>query len=164
MTRNRATQENKPKRLALKDVVRVDSFEPVWVRCAKCSQLAYMTARRPEDRGECKCGRCGAIYRLSLGLNYAKRYTELPLWLKANFRGHVFWAVNEDHLNHMERVIQAELRERPVIQLPKAVRARFKTNQNMPFNLPSWILSAKNRPDLLRLIQRLRRSIPLSQK
>jgi len=30
----------------------------------------------------------------------------------------------------------------------------------MPFNLPAWILSAKNRPDLLRLIQRLRETIP----
>jgi hypothetical protein len=109
--------------------------------------------------GECTCLACGAIYNLSLGQNYATRYLNLPLWLKANFRGHTFWAVNGDHLDHLERVIHAELRERPVIQLAK-VRKRFRTNQNMPFNLPAWILSAKNRPDLLRLIQRLRKTIP----
>jgi hypothetical protein len=148
MARNRNAQETKSNRLALKDVVRVDTFKPVWVSCSRCSELAYMTQRWPEGTGECKCLGCGAIYSLSLGQNYATRYLKLPLWLKANFRGHIFWAANGDHLDHLERVIQAELRERPVIQLAK-VRERFRTNQNMPFNLPPWILSAKNRPDLL---------------
>jgi hypothetical protein len=68
-------------------------------------------------------------------------------------------SLNEEHLDHLERVIKAELRERPVIQLAK-IRIRYKTNQNMPFNLPSWVLSAKNRPGLLRLIARLRKTIP----
>jgi hypothetical protein len=159
MARNRNTQVKLDNRLTLNDVARVDSFEPVWICCSRCSELAYMTPRWPESKGECKCISCGAIYNLSLGHGYATRYLELPLWLKANFRSHTFWAVNGDHLNHLERVIQAELRERPVIQQAK-VRERFKTNQNMPFNLPAWILSAKNRPDLLRLIQRLRKTIP----
>jgi len=118
-----------------------------------------MTPRWPERSGECRCGQCGAIYRLSLGTNLSTRYMELPLWLKHNFRKHVFWAVNGDHLDQLERIIQAELRERPVIQLAKE-RERFRTNQNMPFNLPSWILSAKNRTGLLKLIQRLRATIP----
>jgi len=122
-----------------------------------------MTPRWTESRGECTCISCGAIYHLSLGQKYSTRYLELPLWLKANFRGHTFWAVNGDHLNHLERVIEAELRERPMIQQAK-VRERFRTNQNMPFNLPAWLLSAKNRPDLLRLIHRLRKTIPQSAK
>ena len=159
MASNRNARESTSNRLVRKDVIRVDSFEPVWVACSRCSELAYMTPNWSEGQGGCKCIRCGAIYNVSLGQKYATRYLELPLWLKANFRGHIFWAVNGDHLNHLERVIQAELRERPVIQQAK-VRERFRTNQNMPFNLPAWILSAKNRPDLLRLIQRLRETIP----
>lgn len=159
MTRPRKVQKNRARRLALKDVVRVDSFQPVWLRCARCSRLAFMSPRWEEGSGECRCGQCGAIYRVSLGVNFSTRYVELPLWLKLNFRRHVFWAINGDHLDQLERVIQAELRERPVIQLAK-VRERFKTNQNMPFNLPSWILSAKNRAGLLKLIHRLRATIP----
>jgi hypothetical protein len=95
-----------------------------------------MTPRWTDSKGECRCISCGAVYHLSLGQKYAMRYLELPLWLKANFRGHTFWAVNGNHLNHLERVIQAELRERPMIQQAK-VRERFRTNQNMPFNLPA---------------------------
>jgi hypothetical protein len=163
MAVNRNAHENTNDRFALKDVLRVDSFEPVWVCCSRCSELAYMTPRWSDRRGECKCISCGAIYNLSLDQEYATRYLQLPLWLRANFRGHIFWAVNEEHLNHLARVIQAELRERPVIQQAK-VRERFRTNQNMPFNLPAWILSAKNRPDLLRLIHRLRKTIPRSAK
>jgi hypothetical protein len=159
MGRNRNAEENTDSRLTLKDVVRVDGFEPLWICCSRCSKLAHMTPRWPERTGECKCISCGAIYNLSVGEKYETRYLELPLWLKANFRSHVFWAVNGDHLNHLERVIGAELRERPVIQQAK-VPERFRTNQNMPFNLPAWILSAKNRPDLLRLIRRLRKTIP----
>lgn len=159
MARKRNTLAKTGNRLTLNDIVRVDKFEPVWICCSRCSELAYMTPRWPERTGECKCVSCGAIYSLTLGQKYATRYLELPLWLKANFRSHTLWAVNGDHLNQLERVIQTELRERPVIQQAK-LRERLKTNQNMPFNLPAWILSAKNRPDLLRLIQRLRKTIP----
>jgi hypothetical protein len=83
----------------------------------------------------------------------------LPLWLKSNFRRHVFWATNKEHLDLLERVIRAQLRARPIIDVGKLTQ-RFTTNRQMPFNLPSWILSAKNRPDLLRRIKRLRQTIP----
>ncbi len=36
----------------------------------------------------------------------------------------------------------------------------FSFTQAMPFNLPSWMLSAKNRSDLLRLIRRLKKRLP----
>ena len=147
------------KRLTLKDVVRLDTFTPVWIRCAKCSQLAYMTPRWLEKSGDCKCGNCGGIYTLSLDSDSATRYVKLPLWLKANFRRYVFWAVNGDHLDHLERVIRAYLRERPIIQMARS-KERYKTNQNMPFNWPSWLLSAKNRTDLLKRVTRLRKTVP----
>jgi hypothetical protein len=120
-----------------------------------------MTPRWPESKGECKCGNCGAVYFVLLSADYRRLYIELPLWLRADFRGEVFWALNGEHLAHLERVIQATLRERPVFGGESAkFRKRGMTNQNMPFNLPAWILSAKNRPDLLRLITRLRKTLP----
>jgi hypothetical protein len=79
----------------------------------------------------------------------------LPLWLKADFRGNIFWAVNGDHLLFLEYLIGATLRERPV---HKGRRLRF--TGAMPFNLPRWMLSSKNRIDLLRLIQKLKKRLP----
>jgi hypothetical protein len=155
MNRRRNPAESTPKRLAFKDVADVRTFAPWWVRCAKCSHLAYLMPYAVEKKGECKCISCGAVYYETLNSPYAKLHMELPLWFKANFRRHVFWALNEDHLDMLERVIRATLRERPVSR-----GRRLSFTSIMPFNLPSWLLSAKNRPDLLKLIQRLRKSIP----
>jgi hypothetical protein len=148
-------------RLATRDVVRLQTFTPWWVKCSRCLGLAYMTPRWADGKAECKCGHCGAIYSVPLSLDDGRLYIELPFWFKANFRGEVFWAVNGEHLDHLKRVIHATLRERPVFgqESPK-FRKRSITNQNMPFNLPAWLLSAKNRPDLLRLITRLRKTVP----
>jgi hypothetical protein len=58
-------------------------------------------------------------------------------------------------------VIRATLRERQVSGPASAkFRERGRTNRNMPFNLPAWLLSAKNRPDLVRLIAKLRKTAP----
>lgn len=161
MARSPNLEEAPTNRLKLEDVVRVRKFKPVWVRCEKCRELAYMKEMWPERKGQCKCLVCGAIYTLPLVGNDATRYPRMPLWLKANFKGHVFWALNGEHLDYLGRIIQAELRERPVSQFVRGgAQERFVTNQNMPFNLPSWILSAKNRPDLLRLIRPLRKTVP----
>jgi hypothetical protein len=90
---------------------------------------------------------------------------DLPIWFKANFRGHVLWAVNEDHLLHLERVIQATLRERPVFKSEKLkFKQRRMTNQNMPFNLPTWLLSAKNRPALIRLVAKMKKTGPQTRE
>ena len=90
MARKRNTLAKTDNRLTLNDIARVDKFEPMWICCSRCSELAHMTPRWPERRGECKCISCGAIYNLSLGQEYATRYLELPLWLKGNFRSHTF--------------------------------------------------------------------------
>jgi hypothetical protein len=151
-------------RLSLEDVSRVDRYSPVWVRCSRCSHLAHVTPSWGEAKGECKCVACGAVYTVPFFVpqgvehtrkEFQRRYSDLPLWLKADFRGGVFWALNGEHLDFLERVIRSTLRERPVMN-----GRRLSFTMRMPFNLPSWILSAKNRPDLLKLIARLRSTIP----
>jgi len=67
----------------------------------------------------------------------------------------VLWAVSGEHLDYLEQVVGATLRERPILN---SKRQSFTTS--MPFNLPSWILSAKNRPGLLRLIRKPKKTIP----
>jgi len=151
-------------RLELEDAPTVIQYSPIWVRCSKCSDLAHMTPDWAKSNGECTCVACGAIYTFSISRpegfessrkEWLRRHSDLPLWLKADFRGNVFWAFNGEHLDFLERVIRSTLRERPVM---RGGRQSFTTR--MPFNLPSWLLSAKNRPDLLKLIAKLRLTIP----
>jgi hypothetical protein len=144
-----------PLRLNPSDMVRIDEFKPWWIRCSKCSQLAYMMPMEPETKGECKCPSCGGVYKISFDREFDWKFPSLPLWLKADFRGNIFWALNAEHLELLERVIRSQLRERPIYK-----GKRLSLTTRMPFNLPSWILSAKNRSDLLKLIARLRSTIP----
>ncbi len=148
-------------RLAAIDVVRVDAFTPWWVKCLRCSGLAHMTPSWSEHKGESKCVHCGAVYTVPLSADYGRLYLELPLWFRADFRDEVLWALNGEHFDHLERVIRATLRERQVLGRDSGkFRKSGMTNRNMPFNLPAWLLSAKNRPGLLRLIAKLRKTAP----
>ena len=144
-------------RLSQDDITIVDQFQPWWVKCAHCSKRAMMWPKRDERRGEqcgeCKCQHCGALYEVPLRGWAPKLFEGLPLWLKRDFRGHVFWALNGEHLNYLERVVTATLREEEQFR-----GKRIHRTTAMPFNLPAWLLSAKNRPDLIRLINRLRKS------
>lgn len=154
MQQKKGAQRSEPQRLAPADMLTIEAFTPWQIRCKKCSELAYLMPQWTEMRGDCRCGACGATYSVALSRDHARRFVELPLWLKANFRKHVFWALNVDHLGQLERVIRSTLRERPVIN-----RRRMPFTTRMPFNLPSWMLSAKNREDLLQLIKRLRKTV-----
>lgn len=155
MKQTKSSRKTAPLRLTRQDLATVNDFQRWWVRCSKCSRLAYMTPNWDKMEGECKCGECGGVYSVQFSHEYERRFSSLPLWLKADFRGNVFWALNREHLQLLERVIRSTLRERPVM-----LGRRLSFTKRMPFNLPSWILSAKNRPDLLKLIARLRATIP----
>jgi hypothetical protein len=74
--------------------------------------------------------------------------TGLPLWLRTEFRGRLLWAVNEPHLDFMERFVAAGVRE----QRPG--------NATLASRLPDWIKSAKHRPALLRALARMRATLP----
>lgn len=76
--------------------------------------------------------------------------TGLPLWLRTEFRGRLLWAVNEPHLDFLERFVAAGVRE----QSPG--------NSTLASRLPAWIKSAKHRPALLRVFARMRSTLPES--
>lgn len=68
----------------------------------------------------------------------------LPLWLQTSCRGEVFWAFNPDHLENLKQFISARVRER-------VVGYHWSTFQR----LPKWVVSAKNRDEVIRCITRL---------
>ncbi len=148
-------------RLASEVGVRIEQFVPWWVVCDRCHKMAKLWPNWTEKRGEGKCECCGAIFTVVLDLGYLPvAIRKMPLWLKAEFRRHVFWALNGDHLLCLEHIVEAGLRERAVYSLPRGTKRRMMQNQSMPWVLPAWLLSAKNRPDLFRLIARLKGKIP----
>lgn len=143
------------KRLPTNTIRRINDFAPLWVKCKECSSIATANAEWSNRTCQCKCKTCGAIYQIAIARDYDRQFVDLPLWLKADFRGKILWAVNGEHLDFLEEIVAATLREKVVWGT-----ARISLNGAMPYNLPSWLLSAKNRPDLLRVIKKLKKTIP----
>jgi hypothetical protein len=145
----------KPKRLPINAMRRIAEFTEYWVRCNGCERLAITTPNWGTRTCMCKCKSCGAVYSIPISGDHTRQFVDFPFWLKSNFRGKIFWAVNGEHLDLLEQVVGATLRERPIY-----FGRRISFTTMMPFNLPSWLLSAKNRPDILRIIKKLRKTIP----
>lgn len=77
-------------------------------------------------------------------------YFRQPLWLRADCCGsQTLWAFNERHLDILERYVNARLRERGE-----------HPGMTMLARLPAWLKSAKHRTEILRVIGRLRASLP----
>jgi hypothetical protein len=70
----------------------------------------------------------------------------LPLWLRADIGENTLWAYNYEHLAQIKGYVGAKLRTRS-----------GRNITSMLEKLPGWIKSAKNRVDLMRLIEELER-------
>jgi hypothetical protein len=76
-----------------------------------------------------------------------------PLWLRASCcGGRTLWAWNVEHLDVLEGYIGAQLRERGT--------AERWGQTSMLEKLPTWMKTAKNRDELLKVIGRLRATLP----
>lgn len=71
-------------------------------------------------------------------------YFNQPLWLTTTVRGHTLWAYNHDHLTFLKQLVQATLRQHTPNQ-----------NRTLSNRLPKWLLDKKNRPHVLRAINKL---------
>ncbi|MBK7875283.1 MAG: hypothetical protein IPJ77_05965 [Planctomycetes bacterium] len=71
---------------------------------------------------------------------------EAQLWLQRAFRGETVWACNPEHLAELESLIGAKLRER-------------SRNPGAGNRLPAWLLASKNRADLVKVLDWLRRRV-----
>lgn len=115
------------------------------IKCPKCS--------KPVDFFELKvsCIHCGyhkEFKKMEGGFKLASISVELEDYLKIPCCGEMLWALNLDHLNFLEKYVEAELRER-IPNINKSVASR----------LPQWIKSAKNRDEILKCIRKLRKEL-----
>ena len=75
---------------------------------------------------------------------------DLSLWLQKPCCGEVLWAYNARHLTFLAEYVGAKLRnQRSDLSLPQS-------NSALESRLPRWMLSAKNRPAVLRGVKSLR--------
>lgn len=131
-----------------------DAFgDEVLVACPRCGRRALLKGYpRPRDAPPARlsCVHCGLAQifdRPSSGLR------DLQPWLQTPCRGRTLSALNAAHLDYLERFVRAELRER--VPDPKW----GWSNRSLVSRLPRWIQSAKNRPEVLLCIERLKRRL-----
>jgi len=74
-------------------------------------------------------------------------FFKLPLWLSENFRDQVFWVYNQEHLEFLQKHINAKLRERNTSDM---------SNRSLGSRLPKWMTQRGNRDTLLKIIERLK--------
>ncbi|WP_427873194.1 hypothetical protein [Flavobacterium sp. MMS24-S5] len=74
-----------------------------------------------------------------------EQHYNLPLWFQKDIGGNVFWAYNQDHIDYLERYIQADLRER---------NSKANYNSSLVSRLPQFVKASKNREKLLKILKK----------
>ncbi len=129
-------------------------IDEVLVECPRCSKCAHILAQSKPGRfipnsARLVCRACGFTKdddarSVQVGTNIDP-YFKLPLWLQTPCCGETLWAYNYRHLNFLEVLVGARLRE-----------SRTNLGQTMAAKLPAWIKTAKNRDEVLKCIARLK--------
>lgn len=122
------------------------------VECPRCASCARSTRLHTYARVACrKCGysKETGLGHLAVGGPYDS-YFQLPLWLQRPCCGHTLWAHNLEHLAYIESYVRAGHRMRNAD--PNAPLR----NTTMASRFPRWMISAKNRDEVLRAIEVLR--------
>jgi len=130
----------------------------VSVKCRECNEPM---SRRAEVDGQwaklkMKCEHCGDTceYEAKLSRHFMHHglmcdsIFGLPLWLQKEFGQELFWVFNYEHLSLLEQYVGAKLRER-------GIENKGSKNRLVFSRLPTFITSAKNREEILKLILEL---------
>ncbi len=72
------------------------------------------------------------------------------LWYMTPCMGHLLWAFNEEHLRFLRSYVSVSLRQRDPGR-----------NASLASRLPGWMLSGKNRAEVLKCIDRLLAKAPI---
>lgn len=128
-----------------------DFYREAWVRCPSCEKKAIAKVDFEKTTARLYCVHCGynketttLIQNGTLKMA-AHHYFEAELWLKISFKKEVFWALNDKHLEYLERYISASLREHT-----------DRTHFTLLEKLPKFYHEAKNREGLLKIIAKLK--------
>jgi hypothetical protein len=137
----------------------------VLVRCPACDARAVIDARSGHVR--LTCSTCGLIketkpksaasgplipYSLLAGYNDDNSMFGARLWLETTCcGGRRLWALNQRHLEYMDRFVRSKNREREFPSPPG--------NRQLADKLPAWMTSRKHREDVSNAIAHLRSTL-----
>ncbi len=135
-------------------------LDEVLVACPRCSSRAVITNAGGAPR--LTCGECGYVREGDAGTPHLTWWTVrqdgrepafgLALWLSTECcGGNLLWALNEPHLDYLERFVASTNRDHDFPSPPG--------NRGLSYKLPKWMQLASNRDELLRSITRLRASL-----
>jgi hypothetical protein len=116
----------------------------VLIQCPQCARCA-IALDRTDSQYHFQCDNCGILSEPLVEPNSKGSFRGFYLWLRTPVCGKMLWAYNREHLDFLDRYINAYLRER----LP------YK-NQSLASRLPEWMKSAKNRKQLMKGINKLK--------
>ncbi|MBD0300766.1 MAG: hypothetical protein ICV85_00905 [Tolypothrix sp. T3-bin4] len=138
----------------------MDEFLVVCPECSACARVVPISPEKVSSlfaprRVACrKCGFTKDWEGSSLASGTAvDSYFQLPLWLQARCCTEVLWAYNLRHLCFIEAFVSALIRERSQDE------TQGWRNQSLASRLPKWLQSAKNRKQILKTIEKLKRSL-----
>jgi Zn ribbon nucleic-acid-binding protein len=141
-----------PNRFQDENKVLADFYKEVWVVCPSCRKKAISIVNFEAQTARLFCVHCGynkeiptAIDKNATLETAANHYFQAALWLKAPFKNDVFWAYNDQHLEYLEKYINATIREHKD-------RGHFTLIEK----LPKFYHEAKNRKTLMNLIKKLK--------
>ncbi len=127
-------------------------YNDVWVVCPACTAKAIASTNTELKTVRLFCVHCGYIKEVGIRIGKnefvtmaAHHFFEVKLWLMASFKNELFWAYNDKHLEYLERYISATLREH-----------KNRTHFTLLEKLPKFYHEAKNRSQLLKIIQKLK--------
>ena len=120
--------------------------------CNNCGEKIKFSqiVNERKDYINIRCNACNASHKFEPKISeYNSFYVIIEkygLWYTENFRGNHFWAYNDDHLKYIENYIKAGLRQR-----------HNRLGVTLVERLPKFVKSAKNRNDLIKLIEKMRK-------
>ncbi|HTN41802.1 MAG TPA: hypothetical protein VLZ84_11660 [Asticcacaulis sp.] len=133
-----------------------DFLDPILVECPACHGRAELR-RQIDGTRQFKCTACFSVRDISPSENGVITYPPsrnicngLALWLEADTRLGTLYAFNFEHLEHIATYVAAHLRR------VDFSRVSFR-NSAVTSRLPLWVKAAKNRQEVLKAIDKLRR-------
>ncbi|MBX7223430.1 MAG: hypothetical protein K1Y36_26185 [Blastocatellia bacterium] len=139
-----------------------DFTDEILVECPKCQSCSKVLPIGPdfdlfrERRLACHtCGYGQSWSGTEVGVQLRKGkmtdpYLGQVLWLQASVGDNLLWALNHRHLNELESLVAATLRQR------RQDEATGWSNRSMASRLPQWLLAAGNRSRIVKVIRTLR--------
>lgn len=137
-------------------------IDEILVECPKCQSCTRILPVGTDsslfsDR-RLACLACGYVQswsgtEIGVHLRHGKMtdpYLGQVLWLQASVGDNLLWALNHRHLNELEALVAATLRQR------RQDEATGWSNRSMASRLPQWLLSAGNRSRVVKAIRNLR--------